>query len=95
MPKAEGEVYALRVKGDSMIDAGIHSGDTVIVERREAAEAGDIVIANIDGEWTMKYLRQDRSGPYLQAANPDYPDLYPETSLSVGGVVIGVVRAYR
>ena len=50
--------YILRVKGDSMIDAGIREGDLVIVERTNAPRVGDIVIAEVDGEWTMKYLRK-------------------------------------
>lgn len=87
------DVYALRVKGLSMIDAGIHDGDTVLVRRQDHAKPGQIVVADIDGQWTMKYLREKKNGfKYLEAANPDYPDLIPEESLSVGGVVIGVVR---
>jgi SOS-response transcriptional repressor LexA len=89
------EVYALKVKGDSMINAGIHNGDTVLARRQNHARVGQIVIADIDGQWTMKYLRQKKNGmQYLEAANPDYPDLLPEESLSIGGVVVGVVKRF-
>ena len=61
--------YILRVKGDSMIDAGIREGDLVIVERTNAPRVGDIVIAEVDGEWTMKYLRK-RGPPVPGARQP-------------------------
>ncbi len=61
--------YILKVKGESMIDAGINPGDLVIVERGKPAKAGDIVIANIDGEYTIKYYRLKNRKPYLEAAN--------------------------
>lgn len=88
------KVYLLRVKGVSMIDAGIFEGDLLLVERTEQARAGDIVVANIDGDWTVKYLREKRGKKYLEAANEDYPDLYPEQSLIIGGVVRSVLRTY-
>ncbi len=88
-------VYLLRVKGDSMIDAGIFEGDLLLVERTEHVRVGDIVVANMDGEWTVKYLREKRGRRYLEPANEDYPDLYPEHSLEIGGVVRNVIRTYR
>jgi repressor LexA len=88
------DVYALKVKGDSMVDAGIHNNDTVLVKRIAHARAGQIVVAEIDGQWTMKYLREKKGRQYLEAANPDYPDLHPEETLQVGGIVIGVIRRY-
>ncbi len=87
-------MYLLRVKGLSMVDAGIHEGDLLLVERTEHARVGDIVVANMDGEWTVKYLREKRGRRYLEAANEDYPDLWPEESLQVGGVVRSVIRTY-
>ena len=69
--------YILRVKGDSMIDAGIREGDLVIVERTNAPRVGDIVIAEVDGEWTMKYLRK-RGDLYLAPANPRYKPIVPK-----------------
>lgn len=88
-------VYLLRVKGLSMIDAGIHEGDLLLVERTENAKVNDIVVANIDGEWTVKYLREKRGRKYLEAANDAYPDLWPEESLVIGGVVRSVIRTYE
>lgn len=87
-------MYLLRVKGLSMVDAGIHEGDLLLVERTEHARVGDIVVANFDGEWTVKYLREKQGHRYLEAANDAYPDLYPETLLEVGGVVRSVIRTY-
>lgn len=87
--------YLLVVKGDSMKDAGIQEGDMVLVERSESAKSGDIVIANIDGEWTMKYLRSKNGTFYLEAANKKYPNMYPSDDLEIGGVVKGVIRKYR
>ncbi len=87
--------YILKVKGDSMIDAGIREGDMVIVERRQSYKPGQIVVAMIDGEYTMKYLRQEQSGGYyLEAANEKYPDIHPTESFKVEAVVTGVVRKY-
>jgi len=88
-------MYLLRVKGLSMIDAGIHEGDLMLVEKIDSARVGDIVVANLDGEWTVKYLREKRGKRYLEAANEDYPDLWPEQSLKIGGVVRSVIRTYN
>lgn len=86
--------FMLKVKGDSMKDAGIYEGDMVIVERTNTAREGEIVIAELDGSWTMKYLARDKNGLYLRPGNTDYPDLYPEESLSIAAVVKAVVRKY-
>ncbi len=86
--------FMLRVKGDSMIDVGIHSGDLVIADRGKEPRIGDIVVAELDGEWTMKYLRQNKGRKYLEAANSDYPDMCPEGELKIGAVVVGVMRKY-
>lgn len=86
------KVYLLRVKGLSMVDAGIFEGDLLLVERTEHARVGDIVVANIDGEWTVKYLREKKGKRYLEAANEDYSDLIPQMSLEIGGVVRSVIR---
>lgn len=89
------KLYLLRVKGESMIDAGIYEGDLLLVERTEHANVNDIVVANIDGEWTVKYLREKRGRKYLEAANEAYPDLVPESSLEIGGIVRSVIRTYN
>ena len=86
--------YLLKVKGDSMIDAGIHEGDLVVAERTLKYKPGDIVIAEVDGEWTMKYLRHGSKGPYLEAANENYPDIHPTLGLKIAAVVKGVLRKY-
>ena len=86
--------YILRVKGDSMIDAGIRDGDMVIAERSPNYKLGDIVIAMVDGEFTMKYLRKLGDMYFLEAANDKYPDIYPTESFKVEAVVTGVVRKY-
>jgi len=86
--------YLLEVKGDSMIDAGICQGDLVIAERGREPKPGDIVIAEIDGGWTMKYYRKKGNQIYLEAANKDYKPIYPKQELRVAAVVRGVVRKY-
>lgn len=88
------KTYLLEVKGESMIDAGIQEGDLVLAERGKEAKAGDIVIAEVDGGWTLKYLRYKNGKPYLQPANKAFKDIYPETSFNIAAVVKGVVRKY-
>lgn len=86
--------FLLRVKGDSMINAGIHEGDLVVVERGKEPKLGEIVVGVLDGEFTLKKLKRDKGKYYLQAENPDYPDLHPLEELKVAGVVAGVIRKY-
>jgi SOS regulatory protein LexA len=94
IPKRESS-FMVRVKGDSMRDAGIHDGDMVIAERSMEGKVGSIVIAELDGEWTLKTLRKDRQGMYLEPANSDFPPIMrPQRSLRVSAVVRGVVRKY-
>jgi len=87
--------YLLRVSGDSMIDAGILEGDYVVAERTQGFSVGDIVIAEINDEWTMKYLRKKNGKYYLEAANGSYPDIYPSSELKIHAVVRSVVRKYE
>ena len=85
-----------RVRGDSMIGAGLLEGDLVVVERNSPTRPGDMVVAIVDGELTVKYLRLGRKGEFfLEAANPDYAPIYPSTSLEILGVVIGSFRKHR
>ena len=86
--------YLLEVKGDSMIDEGIRQGDLVVVERRGEAKDGDIVIAEVDGGWTMKYFKKKGNLVYLKAANKNYSPIYPRYDLRVAAIVKGVVRRY-
>lgn len=87
--------YLLTVSGDSMIEAGIHPGDLVLVEKGGVPKPGDIIIAQVDGEWTMKYFGRDATGVYLDPANPSYSRIRPRSSLSVGGIVRAVIRKYK
>ncbi len=86
--------FLLRVKGDSMIEAGINEGDMVIVERGAEPRVGDIVVGVLDGEFTLKRLMKDKGKFYLQAENSKYPDLYALDELQVAGVVRGLIRKY-
>lgn len=86
--------YILEVKGDSMIDAGICEGDLVIVDRKVVPRIGDIVIAEVDGGWTMKYYRKKGNQIYLEPANKDFKNIYPTETLHIAAVVKGVVRKY-
>lgn len=87
--------YLLTVSGDSMIEAGIHPGDLVLVEKGGVPKQRDIIIAQVDGEWTMKYFGKDKTGVYLDPANPSYSRIRPRSSLSVGGIVRAVIRKYK
>jgi len=86
--------YILRVKGDSMIDAGICDGDMVIVERTDKYRDGSIVIAEIDGQWTIKYFRKEKGKVFLEPANKNYKPIYPTQELKIAAVVKAVVRKY-
>lgn len=86
--------YMLEVKGDSMIDAGIQEGDLVIAERRNNPKDGDIVIAEVDGGWTMKYFRKKGGVVYLEPANKNFKPIYPKNDMKIAAVVKGVVRKY-
>lgn len=83
-----------RVRGDSMRDAGMLDGDMVVVERNRPTQAGDIVVALVDNEMTVKYLYpvKGSGGWVLKPAHPDYPDILAQSSLEVVGVVVGVFR---
>jgi repressor LexA len=84
--------FALRVRGDSMIDAHILDGDIVILEDRKDAQNGDIVAALIDGETTLKRYVMERGRPYLKAENPLFPDLRPARELRIQGVMTSLIR---
>ena len=86
--------FLLRVKGDSMINAGIQEGDIVIVERGKEPKVNEIVVGVLDGEFTLKRLKKNKGKFYLQAENPAYPDMYAVEDLQVAGVVRGVMRQY-
>ena len=77
-----------------MIDAGICEGDMVIVERTDNPKVGSIVIAEVDGAWTMKYLRKRGETLYLEPANKAYKPIVPKDELRITAVVKAVVRKY-
>jgi repressor LexA len=82
----------VRVKGDSMQDAGILDGDLVVVEKRSAAQRGDIVVAIVDNQFTLKRLESESGQFVLKPENKAYPTIRPEGALEIFGVMVGLVR---
>jgi repressor LexA len=92
---SRGENYVLKVRGDSMIEDGILDGDLVIISRRERAENGEMVVANVHGEVTLKRLYQEGERVRLQPANSMMSPIYaPARDVSVQGVVVGLMRRF-
>ena len=91
----QADSFLLKVDGDSMTGAGIMPDDLVLVDRSKEPKTGDIVIAEVDGAWTMKYFQKKGTEVYLEAANPKYPTFKPVAELRLGGVVTAVVRKYH
>lgn len=87
--------FLLKVSGDSMSEAGILPGDMVIVDKGQTPKSGDIVIAEVDGQWTMKYLKKRGDSVALIPANPKYRPIKPKNELKIAGVVTAVIRKYR
>ena len=88
------QIFALRVKGESMVDAGIMPEDLVLVRRQPNCQNKDIIVAWVEGEITIKYFKQDQGKIYLQPANKDYSPIKVSRDFSVIGKVISVVRKY-
>lgn len=88
--------YALEVKGDSMIEAGINDGDVVVIREQDSAENGDIIVALVEGhEATLKRYRRKGAMIALEAANPAYETrILPEESVKVQGRLVGLIRSY-
>lgn len=86
------ETELFRVRGESMIEAGIHDGDFVVIERRAAAHPGEIVLAYVDGEFTLKTLARDKQGFLLEPANPAFSPIRPREGLEIHGVMVGLFR---
>lgn len=84
--------FALKVRGDSMIGAGIHPGDVVILDFEKEPKNRDIVAALIDGDSTLKRYVVQRGRPFLKAENPAYPSLIPAQELVVQGVLVALFR---
>lgn len=87
--------YLLKVSGDSMLDAGIHPGDLVLVQKNIIPKSGDIVVACVDKEWTLKYFEKLKGKVMLRAANKKYSPIEPKEELVIAGVVIANVRKYK
>lgn len=86
--------YMLKVRGYSMQDAGIMPGDMVIAEKGKPAKYGDIVIAEVDNSWTMKYFQKVNGRICLLPANRDFKPIYPQEEMNISAVVTAVVRKY-
>ncbi len=84
--------FLLKVSGDSLKDVGIFEADLVVIERKQQALNGEIVLALIDQEWTLKIFQKKGKRIFLQSANKKYPSFYPRQDLQIFGVVKGVVR---
>lgn len=82
------------IQGDSMMDAGLLDGDRVVVKRGAPSKERDIVVAIVDGEFTVKYLAKDDQGYYLKPGNPDFDDIRPKDELELYGRVTGSFRRY-
>lgn len=87
--------FLLRVSGDSMTGAGIMEGDLVVIERGRNPKTGDVVLAEVDREWTLKYFTRSGKSVVLEAANPKYPPIRPREELKITGVVTAVIRKYH
>ncbi len=83
--------YALKVKGNSMMDMGILDGDTVLVRHQLVAKNGDVVVAITEDGATLKVFREDGASIYLEAKNKDFPNIYPK-SLEIRGKFVGLIR---
>ncbi len=90
--KTEGRYFALKVRGDSMINAGIFENDLIVVNSTNQAKNRDIVVALVDNEVTVKRLMYEGNKPYLKAENPEYSDIYPQGDWSIQGKVVGLIR---
>jgi len=87
--------FLLKVSGDSMVDAGIRPGDLVLIQKDITPRPGDIVVASVDNEWTLKYFERRGGTVVLRAANRKYPPITPRQELTIAGVVIANVRKYK
>lgn len=96
MLSGNGQHYALEVKGDSMIDAGINDGDIVVIREQITADNGDIVVALVeDSEATLKRFRRKGNMIALEAANPAYETrMFPDHMVKVQGRLVGLIRSY-
>jgi repressor LexA len=92
--KKNSRMFAVKVRGDSMIGAQINDGDLVILEQK-IPQNGDVVAALVDGETTLKRYVTTEGRPFLRAENPKYPDIYPVSELMIQGVMVALIRKCR
>ncbi len=86
--------FVFKVSGDSMVDIGIFEDDYVIIKKTLSAKIGDIVLGIVDSEFTLKTLKKDKKGFYLEPQNKNYPIIRPEVSLEIFGVALGIARKF-
>jgi repressor LexA len=86
--------FMLKIKGDSMLEAGIMPGDMVLVERGADASDGDIVIAEVDRQWTIKYFKHHNNQIWLFPGNKKYKPILAKEELNIAAVVKAVIRKY-
>ncbi|MBQ8634616.1 hypothetical protein IJ425_00500 [bacterium] len=86
--------FVFKVSGDSMCEIGIYEGDYVIIKKTPTANTGDIVLAIVDNEFTLKTYKKDSKGAYLKPENSSYPIIRPKYSLSIFGIAIGITRKF-
>ncbi len=91
-----GDYFALRIRGQSMIEEGIFDGDTIVVRSQASAESGQTVVALVDGEATVKKYYRWTDGVELRPANPEMDSIFVhEGEFAIRGVVVGLMRRYR
>lgn len=94
LAKNSEDYFLLKVRGESMIDAGIFEGDLVVVDKKRTSKHGDIVVALVDNGNTLKRLIKKDGKTYLKAENQNYKDIYAENELLIQGVVTALIRRY-
>lgn len=94
MIRNKASTYLLKVEGDSMIDEGIRPGDIALVDTGRTPRSGDIVVAEVDGQWTLKFYIKEGRSVRLEAANKRFKAIQPQDSLRIFGVVTGTMRKY-
>ncbi len=87
--------FMLKVSGDSMIEAGIRPGDMLLVERGRTPRSGDIIVAEVDKHWTLKYYERHGGRVVLMPANKKYKPILPQEELNIAAVVTAVIRKYH
>ncbi len=87
-------IFVFHVSGDSMINMGIYEGDYVVIKKTDLIKDKDIVIANVDGLYTLKIYRKKGNEVWLEAANPEYKTIKPKMKLEIFGKAIGLVRNF-